>query len=119
MSDGLTLAEKIIAAHVAGGDGEARAGQIVVARVDLAIAQDGTGPLTVQQIRELNGGSVEAPRAVFFIDHAAPPPRAELADAQAGIRGLLLRVWGRALGCGDGQSAISEWRRRMRGPGTW
>lgn len=98
MSDGLTLAEKIIAAHVAGGDGEARAGQIVVARVDLAIAQDGTGPLTVQQIRELNGGSVEAPRAVFFIDHAAPPPRAELADAQAGIRAF----------CSESGAALSD-----------
>ena len=49
MSDGLTLAEKIIAAHVAGGDGEARAGQIVVARVDLAIAQDPTAGIDAQQ----------------------------------------------------------------------
>jgi 3-isopropylmalate/(R)-2-methylmalate dehydratase large subunit len=81
-----TLAEKIIAAHAPEAAGAVRPGQIVVARVDLAIAQDGTGPLAIQQVRELGGGQVRAPRAVFFIDHAAPAPRAELADAQAIIR---------------------------------
>ena len=81
----LTLAEKIIAAHVPGSSDGVRPGQIVVATVDLAIAQDGTGPLTIQQIREL-GGPLGVSRAVFFIDHAAPAPRAELADAHAVIR---------------------------------
>ena len=80
----LTLAEKIIAAH-AGADGVVP-GQIVVAEVDVAIAQDGTGPLAIQQIRELGAARVKAPTAVFFIDHAAPAPRSELANAQAGIR---------------------------------
>jgi 3-isopropylmalate/(R)-2-methylmalate dehydratase large subunit len=82
----LTLAEKIIAAHAQGTPGEVRPGQIVVADVDLAIAQDGTGPLAIQQFRALGAERVKAPRAVFFIDHAAPAPRAELANAQAIIR---------------------------------
>ena len=82
----LTLAEKIIAAHAPEAGGVVRPGQIVVAGVDLAIAQDGTGPLAIQQVRELSGAQVRAPRVVFFIDHAAPAPRAELADAQATIR---------------------------------
>jgi len=81
-----TLAEKIIGAHVPDAADGVRPGQIVVAAVDLAIAQDGTGPLAIQQIRELGGGRLGVPRAVFFIDHAAPAPRAELADAQATIR---------------------------------
>ena len=79
----VTLAEKIIAAH-AQVDAVVP-GQIVVADVDVAIAQDGTGPLAIEQIRELGGG-VAAPVVVFFIDHTAPAPRSELANAQATIR---------------------------------
>ncbi len=43
---GKTIAEKIISTK-AGGD--ARAGAILVAHVDLAFVQDTTGPLTVRQ----------------------------------------------------------------------
>jgi 3-isopropylmalate/(R)-2-methylmalate dehydratase large subunit len=80
----LTLAEKLLAAH-AGLDAVVP-GQIVVAAVDVAIAQDGTGPLAIQQIGELGAATVKAPACVFFIDHAAPAPRSELANAQRTIR---------------------------------
>jgi len=80
----LTLAEKLLAAH-AGLDAVVP-GQIVVCGVDVAIAQDGTGPLAIQQIEELGVSRVQAPTCVFFIDHAAPAPRSELADAQKTIR---------------------------------
>jgi 3-isopropylmalate/(R)-2-methylmalate dehydratase large subunit len=80
----LTLAEKILAAH-AGFDAVVP-GQIVVAGVDVAIAQDGTGPLAIQQLEELGAATVKAPTCVFFIDHAAPAPRRELANAQKTIR---------------------------------
>ena len=80
----LTLAEKILAVH-AGLDAVAP-GQIVVATVDVAIAQDGTGPLAIQQIEELGAEALKAPVCVFFIDHAAPAPRSELANAQKTIR---------------------------------
>lgn len=85
----LTLAEKLLAAH-AGLDGVVP-GQIVVAAVDVAIAQDGTGPLAIQQIEELGAASVKAPTCVFFIDHAAPAPRKELANAQKTIRAFCAR----------------------------
>jgi 3-isopropylmalate/(R)-2-methylmalate dehydratase large subunit len=78
-----TLAEKIIAAHAGR---PALAGSIVVADVDLAIAQDGTGPLAVQQFDALGGAELKVPRAVFFIDHAAPSPRAELSNAHRIVR---------------------------------
>ncbi|MFA4965124.1 MAG: 3-isopropylmalate dehydratase large subunit [Thermoleophilia bacterium] len=81
---GATLAEGILAAHA--GLDSVVPGQIVVAGVDLAIAQDGTGPLAIQQIEELGVGALKAPRCVFFIDHAAPAPRSELANAQRTIR---------------------------------
>jgi 3-isopropylmalate/(R)-2-methylmalate dehydratase large subunit len=80
----LTFAEKILAAH-AGLDAVVP-GQIVVAAVDVAIAQDGTGPLAIQQLEELGAATVKAPTCVFFIDHAAPAPRRELANAQKTIR---------------------------------
>jgi 3-isopropylmalate/(R)-2-methylmalate dehydratase large subunit len=80
----LTLAEKLLAASA--GLGAVTPGQIVVADVDVAIAQDGTGPLAIQQIGELGGQHLQAPTSVFFIDHAAPAPRSELANAQATIR---------------------------------
>ena len=79
-----TLAERILAAH-AGLDAVVP-GQIVVAAVDVAIAQDGTGPLAIQQLEELGAATVKAPICVFFIDHAAPAPRRELANAQKTIR---------------------------------
>ena len=80
----LTLAEKILAEHA--GLASVVPGQIVVADVDVAIAQDGTGPLAIQQIEALGVTAVKAPVCVFFVDHAAPAPRRELANAQATIR---------------------------------
>jgi 3-isopropylmalate/(R)-2-methylmalate dehydratase large subunit len=80
----LTLAEQIVAAHA--GLETVVPGQIVVADVDVVIAQDGTGPLAIEQMRELGVARVKAPTAVFFIDHAAPAPRSELAAAQTTIR---------------------------------
>ncbi len=79
-----TLAEGLLAAHA--GLESVVPGQIVVCDVDVAIAQDGTGPLAIQQIEELGAGKVQAPTCVFFIDHAAPAPRSELANAQQTIR---------------------------------
>lgn len=81
---GLTLAERLLAAHA--GLDTVVPGQIVVCEVDVAIAQDGTGPLAIQQIEELGATRVQAPTCVFFIDHAAPAPRSELATAQRTIR---------------------------------
>jgi 3-isopropylmalate/(R)-2-methylmalate dehydratase large subunit len=81
---GATLAEKLLAA--ASGLGAVVPGQIVVCDVSVAIAQDGTGPLAIEQIRELGVTRVKAPECVFFIDHAAPAPRSELANAHKTIR---------------------------------
>jgi 3-isopropylmalate/(R)-2-methylmalate dehydratase large subunit len=79
-----TLAEKLIAAHA--GLESVTPGQIVVALVDVAIAQDGTGPLAIQQLRDLGRVHVKVPKAVFFIDHAAPSPRVELSNAHQLVR---------------------------------
>jgi 3-isopropylmalate/(R)-2-methylmalate dehydratase large subunit len=97
---GKTLAEKILS-EKSGTD--AKAGDIVIAKVDLAFVQDTTGPLTVRQFQSSGMGKLaNAQRTVLFIDHAAPSPNANLSNDH-----ILLRDFSRQSGCilsevGDG-----------------
>jgi 3-isopropylmalate/(R)-2-methylmalate dehydratase large subunit len=97
---GKTLAEKILS-DKSGSD--AKAGDIVIARVDLAFVQDTTGPLTVRQFQSSGMGRLaNAKRTVIFIDHAAPSTNASLSNDH-----ILLRDFSRQSGCilseaGDG-----------------
>lgn len=73
-----TLAEKIISQHCGR---EVVAGDIAVAKVDVCLMQDGTGPLAVRSWRQLGLGTVACPeKTVAFLDHAAPSPRKELSN---------------------------------------
>jgi len=75
---GKTLAEKILSLK-SGGD--ARAGDIVIAQVDLAFAQDTTGPLTIRQFQAGKFERLANPsKTVLFFDHASPSPNRELAN---------------------------------------
>ncbi|MCL6473172.1 MAG: 3-isopropylmalate dehydratase large subunit [Firmicutes bacterium] len=79
-----TIVEKILSEH-SGTD--AYAGDIVVADIDAALVQDGTGPLAVQQLQKLGMEKAAKPeRTVLFIDHAAPSPRKELSNAHKILR---------------------------------
>jgi len=97
---GKTLAEKIMS-EKSGGD--AKAGDIVIAQVDLAFVQDTTGPLTVRTFQSSSMDKLANPeRTVLFIDHAAPSPNANLSNDH-----ILLRDFSRQSGCilseaGDG-----------------
>jgi 3-isopropylmalate/(R)-2-methylmalate dehydratase large subunit len=96
---GKTLAEKILS-EKSGGD--ASAGDIVIAQVDLSFVQDTTGPLTVRQFESAGLALANPERTVVFIDHAAPSPNANLSNDQ-----ILLRDFSRRSGCvlseaGDG-----------------
>jgi len=88
---GKTLAEKILSAK---SGSEAKAGDIVIAGVDMAFLQDSSGPLTVSQFRTLG---FERPAAslktALFIDHAAPSPNRALSNDQ-----ILLRDFARQAG---------------------
>ncbi len=80
---GQTLAEKILTAR---SDTEARAGHIVVARVDLVFVQDSTGPLTLRQFNE-TGLSIHNPKKmILFIDHSTPSPAKELSNDHIFLR---------------------------------
>lgn len=87
---GKTLAEKILS-EKSGQD--AHAGDIVIARVDVAAFQDGTGPLGLRQLQKMHLEEVRAPKSILFIDHAAPSPRKELSNDH-----MLLREFSRKTG---------------------
>lgn len=96
---GKTLAEKILS-NKSGQD--AHAGDIVIATVDVAAFQDGTGPLGVRQLQKMDITRVAAKKSIFFLDHAAPSPRKELSNDH-----VLLRSYARTAGAivsdvGDG-----------------
>lgn len=101
MRMGKTLTEKIFSEHTGK---EVKAGEIVLASVDIAMAQDGTGPLMIKEFQELGFKEVKVPKAFLFIDHASPSPRRELSNSQK-----LMREFGKQMGVvvfdmGDGIS---------------
>lgn len=75
---GKTLAEKILS-QKSGSD--ARSGDIVIAQIDLAFAQDTTGPLTVRQFNACDFKRLANPKkTALFLDHAAPSPNQEMSN---------------------------------------
>ena len=81
---GQTLAEKIISEHTGKN---VKAGELVIAKVDVCAVQDGTGPLTVQEFKKLGKDKLNNPqRTILFIDHASPSPRKELSNTHTVLR---------------------------------
>ena len=81
---GQTLAEKIISEHAGKS---VKAGELVIANVDVTAVQDGTGPLTVQEFKKLGKKELKNPeRTILFIDHASPSPRKELSNTHTVLR---------------------------------
>ena len=97
---GKTLAEKILSNK---SRSDVKAGDIVIAGVDLSFVQDTTGPLTIRQYQSSSMDRLANPeKTVLFIDHAAPSPNANLSNDH-----VLLRDFARHSGCilseaGDG-----------------
>ncbi len=73
-----TIAEKIISRHCGR---EVQTGDIVIAKVDFAIAQDGTAPLAIDVFRKMGREKVfNGKRIAFFIDHSAPSPNRDVSS---------------------------------------
>jgi 3-isopropylmalate/(R)-2-methylmalate dehydratase large subunit len=86
-----TLPEKILSKN-SGTD--AKAGDIVIAEVDLVFVQDTTGPLTVCVFHESGMKKLAKPqKTVLFIDHAVPSPNAALSDDHLLLRHFA-KEWG-------------------------
>jgi 3-isopropylmalate/(R)-2-methylmalate dehydratase large subunit len=89
---GKTLAEKIISLK---SHGEAEAGDVVIADVDLAFVQDTTGPLTIRQFKESGFEALAKPQqTIIFLDHAAPSPARQLSNDH-----IFLRRFAEETGC--------------------
>lgn len=81
---GRTIAEKILSQHAGH---EVKAGELCIAKVDVAAVQDGTGPLMVQEFKKLGKKTPANPsRCILFIDHASPSPRKELSNTHVVLR---------------------------------
>jgi 3-isopropylmalate/(R)-2-methylmalate dehydratase large subunit len=86
MSTGRTIAEKIIAAHLVGPEGEPapgsqdpRPGDLVEASVDLVLANDITAPIAIREFKSLGvdttafcGQVYDTDRVVLVADHFTP-----------------------------------------------
>jgi 3-isopropylmalate/(R)-2-methylmalate dehydratase large subunit len=96
---GKTLAEKILSEK---SGVRAQAGGIVIANVDVAAFQDGTGPLGLRQIEKMKIEKLKVPKAILFIDHAAPSPRKELSNDHMFIRSFCAKTGATLSDIGDG-----------------
>jgi 3-isopropylmalate/(R)-2-methylmalate dehydratase large subunit len=68
---GLTITEKILAAH--SDADQVKPGQIIRVRVDLALANDITAPLAIEQFEAVGAGKVFDPdRIALVLDHFSP-----------------------------------------------
>jgi len=97
---GKTLAEKILG-NKSGTD--SRAGEIVIAEVNLAFVQDTTGPLTVRQFQKLGFKKLaDSVKAVLFLDHAAPSPNQALSNDHILLREFAAKTGAMLSDVGDG-----------------
>jgi 3-isopropylmalate/(R)-2-methylmalate dehydratase large subunit len=107
---GKTISEKIIAQHV-GKDVEP--GELVVAKVDVVMAQDGTAPLTLQELKKMNMEKVfDKKNSILFIDHASPSSRKELSNSQKLLREFSKKTGAFLSDVGEGvchQRLIEDW----------
>src|SRR5215831_11382529 len=112
---GKTISEKILSAK-SGRD--ARAGDLVVCRVDCALGTDGSTPMAIDYFKAMGGAKVAEPRKVVFaLDHYAPPPSAASALFHQRIREFAaiheILVW--EVGEGIGHQRIVESGRALPG----
>lgn len=71
MSKGMTITEKIFAAHC--GKDFVQVGELISAKVDITLANDITGPIAISEFRKIGVENVFDPsRVVFVPDHFVP-----------------------------------------------
>jgi 3-isopropylmalate/(R)-2-methylmalate dehydratase large subunit len=97
---GKTLAEKILS-HASGAD--VSAGEITVAKVDLAFVQDTTGPLTLEEFAKSGFDKLVYPqRTALYLDHAAPSPNRQQATDHISMRRFAAEYGAHLYDVGDG-----------------
>lgn len=97
---GKTIAEKILG-YASGR--EVSAGDYVAARVDAAVAHDGTAPLAIKAFEEMGGEKVWDPsKIVLVIDHVAPSTSIGVSELHALMRRFAARYGVRLYDVGSG-----------------
>ena len=97
---GQTLSEKILSDKC---DATVKADDFIIARTDVCLAQDGTGPLAVRQFEAAGFTAVANPDAtMLFLDHAAPSPRKELSNDHNTLRNFAETYGCRLVDVGEG-----------------
>ncbi len=97
---GQTISEKIISNHVGR---KVYAGELVVSKVDAAMASDTTAPLTIKAFQDMGGKNVFNPnRCAFIIDHAAPSPNERIANLHKMMRDFAKEQGMRLFEIGEG-----------------
>lgn len=89
--NGLTMCEKILSRKVGR---EVEPGEIVVVDVDYVMAHDGTAPLAIEKVRELNMKPKNPDRIILFIDHTSPSPSRDISNIHE-----VMRRFAREVGC--------------------
>jgi 3-isopropylmalate/(R)-2-methylmalate dehydratase large subunit len=79
-----TIAEKIFSAHA---NRPAYAGESIVARVDVVMATDGSGPLALEFFRRMGGTrTFDGRKVLMVLDHYVPCPNDKVAALQDRMR---------------------------------
>ena len=112
---GKTISEKILSAK-SGRD--ARAGDVVVCRVDCALGTDGSTPMAIDYFEAMGGQRVHDPRRIVFaLDHYAPASSRNTAQLHQRMREFAARhgitLWD--VGEGIGHQLIVETGRASPG----
>ena len=97
-----TISEKILSAK-AGRD--ARAGEIVIARVDRVIGTDASTPMAIDYFEQMGGERLFDPsRVMFAFDHYSPPTSPKTLEFHARVRDFARRHGAELLEVGEGIS---------------
>jgi len=97
---GQTIAEKVFSAHAGR---KVSAGELVLARVDVCMAQDGTAPLVIKAFEALSASRVrDAGKAALVIDHNSPSPTQGVSSLHRLMREFAARHGVRLFDIGEG-----------------
>jgi len=88
---GMTMVEKIISRKVGR---RVEPGEIVTVKLDYILAHDGTAPLAIKVLEELNRPLYSPDRTVLVIDHTAPSPSSTISNVH-----LFMRRFAEENGC--------------------
>lgn len=105
---GQTIAEKILSSH---SGKRVKAGDLIIADIDFAFAQDGTAPLVIKTFQDIGAKKIAHPKkTAFVIDHSAPSPNLGVSTLHRLMRDFAkeYRIFLYDIGCGVCHQVIPE-----------